>query len=164
MEGWETWFRKINLDEAISIKNQINGFLQTSQTKNNSETLFLTYHIQGLLNKWFLINHELIFYKFKKKMLVLNYLNDVSQKERIEDFFGIRKSVPSKNLQNKVTISSREKEVLKLIAEGFSSKQIAEELFISNHTAISHRKHLIEKFGVKNTAQLIMKASKAVFL
>ncbi len=61
-------------------------------------------------------------------------------------------------------ISSREKEVLHLIGEGYSSKQIADMLFISNHTAISHRKNLIEKFQVKNTAQLIKKASKVMEL
>lgn len=61
-------------------------------------------------------------------------------------------------------LSEREKEVLKFIAQGFSSKQLANELNISKHTAISHRKHLLEKFKVKNTAELIKEASKSFWL
>ena len=51
-----------------------------------------------------------------------------------------------------------------MVADGYSSKQIADKLFISNHTAISHRKNLIEKFKVKNTAQLIKRASRNIEL
>lgn len=57
-------------------------------------------------------------------------------------------------------ISERETEVLKLIAQGYVTKEIAEKLHISQHTAESHRKHLISKFKVKNTAELIKEASK----
>ncbi len=52
-------------------------------------------------------------------------------------------------------ISKREKEVLNLIAHEYTSKQIARELFISPYTADSHRKNLISKMGVKNTAGLV---------
>lgn len=62
---------------------------------------------------------------------------------------------PVKLLKN---ISKRELEVLKLIGSGFSSKEIAQKLHISNHTATSHRKNLIDKFNVRNTAQLIRDA------
>lgn len=55
-------------------------------------------------------------------------------------------------------LSQREKEVLRLIAYENTSKDIARELFISNHTAITHRKNLIEKLGVKNTAGLVRRA------
>jgi DNA-binding CsgD family transcriptional regulator len=51
-----------------------------------------------------------------------------------------------------------------LITEGLSSKKIADELYISNYTAITHNKNLIEKFKVKNTAQLIREASKSILL
>jgi DNA-binding CsgD family transcriptional regulator len=57
-------------------------------------------------------------------------------------------------------ISKRELEVLQLIAAGYSTKQLADKLNISNHTVISHRKNLRAKFNVKNTAELINEASK----
>lgn len=55
-------------------------------------------------------------------------------------------------------VSTREQEVLNLIAYEYTSKEIAQQLIISNHTAISHRQNLMEKMGVKNTAGLIRRA------
>ena len=58
-------------------------------------------------------------------------------------------------------VSKREREVLQLIGNGDSSKIIADKLHISETTAITHRKNLIQKLQVKNTAELIKKAAKA---
>lgn len=55
------------------------------------------------------------------------------------------------------TVSDREKEVLVLISEGYSNKAISAQLFLSVHTVDSHRKNLISKFNVKNTAELVKK-------
>jgi two-component system, NarL family, nitrate/nitrite response regulator NarL len=57
-------------------------------------------------------------------------------------------------------ISSREKEVLELIADGLTNPQIAERLFLSLHTVDSHRKNLLTKFGTNNAASLIKLAAK----
>lgn len=55
-------------------------------------------------------------------------------------------------------ITRREKEILRLIAEGLTNTEIAEKLFISVPTVNTHRKSLLEKFDAKNTAILINKA------
>jgi DNA-binding NarL/FixJ family response regulator len=52
-------------------------------------------------------------------------------------------------------LTAREKEVLELIAEGYTNPQIAEKIFLSPFTVDSHRKNLLAKLGVKNTACLI---------
>jgi two-component system nitrate/nitrite response regulator NarL len=52
-------------------------------------------------------------------------------------------------------LSRREKEVLEHIAEGLTNPQIAEKLFISLHTVDTHRKNILTKFNVNNTAALI---------
>lgn len=52
-------------------------------------------------------------------------------------------------------LTSREKEILALIAEGYTNPQIAEKIFLSPFTIDSHRKNLLAKLGVKNTATLI---------
>ena len=52
-------------------------------------------------------------------------------------------------------LTSREKEVLCLIGEGLTNGEIAEKLFISPLTVDSHRKNLLAKFGVKNTAAMV---------
>lgn len=55
-------------------------------------------------------------------------------------------------------LSSREIEVLKLVALGQSNKQISEKLFISIHTVITHRKHITSKLGVKSISGLTLYA------
>jgi DNA-binding NarL/FixJ family response regulator len=55
-------------------------------------------------------------------------------------------------------LSDREKEVLVLVSKEFTTQEIADELFISHHTVLSHRKKLLYKFEVNNTAGLIKKA------
>lgn len=53
-----------------------------------------------------------------------------------------------------VTLSVREKEVLQLLAEGKSTKSIAEILFIGNKTVESHRKNIMEKIKVHSLPEL----------
>lgn len=57
-------------------------------------------------------------------------------------------------------ITDREREVLKLLSHGFATKEIVDKLHISFHTAEAHRKHLIDKFEGKNTAELIKEVGK----
>jgi two-component system nitrate/nitrite response regulator NarL len=52
-------------------------------------------------------------------------------------------------------LTKREKEILSLISEGYTTNQIAEKLFISPLTVESHRKNLLTKLNVNNTASLI---------
>ena len=52
-------------------------------------------------------------------------------------------------------LTEREKQVLKLVAEGSSNKEIADLLGISVKTAMSHREHLMEKLGVHSRTDLV---------
>ena len=51
-------------------------------------------------------------------------------------------------------LSPRELEVVKLIAEGFTSEEIAEQLFISKKTVDRHRANILEKLGMRNRVEL----------
>lgn len=55
-------------------------------------------------------------------------------------------------------LSNREIDVLKLVALGFSNKEIADRLFISTHTVMSHRKNMTEKLGIKSISGLTVYA------
>lgn len=55
----------------------------------------------------------------------------------------------------RISISSREQEVLHLIAQEYSTKEIGEILYISYETAHTHRKNLLRKLNAKNAAGLI---------
>ena len=59
-----------------------------------------------------------------------------------------------------VLLSERENQIIVFIAEGKTNAQIAETLFLSNHTINTHRKNIMAKLGVKNTAGIVMYAVK----
>ena len=61
-------------------------------------------------------------------------------------------------------ITQRETDVLKLMAKGFTTPQIAEQMFISPLTVESHRRNLLQKFEVSNAASLIHKATEMKFI
>ncbi len=55
-----------------------------------------------------------------------------------------------------IKLSPREVEIIQLVAEGMSNKEIAEKIFLSVHTITTHRKNIMSKLGVNNTAGLVM--------
>ncbi len=55
-----------------------------------------------------------------------------------------------------MNISEREMEIITLIAEGYSNKEVADKLFLSTHTVTTHRKNIMNKLGVNNTAGLVL--------
>ena len=55
----------------------------------------------------------------------------------------------------KFNLSKRELEVLKLVAQAMSNKEIARDLYISDQTVSVHRKNIMRKLGVSSTASLI---------
>ncbi|RPJ77940.1 MAG: LuxR family transcriptional regulator [Deltaproteobacteria bacterium] len=55
-------------------------------------------------------------------------------------------------------VTAREREILELISQGFSTKEIAGRLFISGETVKSHRHHLFNKFSARNSPHLVQKA------
>ncbi len=73
--------------------------------------------------------------------------------ERIME--GLQKKKHAENHSLIVELTEREKDVLKLIAQEFTTHEIADKLFISFHTVETHRKNLIGKLNVKNIAGLV---------
>ena len=59
-----------------------------------------------------------------------------------------------------VSLSQRELEIVRIISEGKTNSEIADQLFISTHTVNTHRKNIMAKLGVKNTAAIVMYAVK----
>lgn len=67
-------------------------------------------------------------------------------------------------LDDRHIITPREREVLHLIAYEYSSKEIADKLYVSYETVNSHRKNLMNKLGAKNVAGLVRVACERSLL
>lgn len=52
-------------------------------------------------------------------------------------------------------LSEREIEVIKLMSQGYTSNEIAETLYLSNHTIKTHRKNILKKLDLKNSSQVV---------
>lgn len=61
----------------------------------------------------------------------------------------------SPHMSSPVTLTPREQDILRLIAEECSSQEIADKLFISTNTVETHRKNLLVKTGCKNSVGLV---------
>lgn len=83
----------------------------------------------------------------ENKMYLCSRVTDVVLTDYIS-IFSKRKRAISKGL------TSRQKEVLKLVVEGYTARQIAEELKISIKTVNSHRERIVEKSGIHSIAGL----------
>ena len=67
-------------------------------------------------------------------------------------FFSEKKNVGSEDEKH---LTARELEIIKRIADGFTSQEIAAKLFLSTMTVDTHRKNMIAKLQLKNTATLV---------
>lgn len=77
---------------------------------------------------------------------------------------GITPVNPGSVDDKKALLTEREIEILKLIAEGLSNKEIGDKLFISHRTVDTHRTNLMKKLDVSNIAGLIRYAIKNGFI
>jgi len=68
---------------------------------------------------------------------------------------GTRDESPSSDQEGLERLTPRERQVLELVAEGYSNKEIAESLDVAVKTAMAHRANLMDKLGIHNRSKLI---------
>ena len=115
-----------------------------------------TYQQAGIINKMLENGADSYLLKNTSSEELIEAIEKVSsgKKYLTPEIKEILNNTSSTNSKTPV-LTKREKEVLALIAEGLTNQEIADKLFISQLTVISHRKSLLEKTESKNTAQLI---------
>ncbi len=89
-----------------------------------------------------------------KKQFFCGRIIDIAMKQEIgeqQDNNAINNCAP-------ICISDREIEIIKLIAEGLTNQEIGEQIFLSTHTVNTHRKNIMKKLEVRNTAGIVMYA------
>jgi two-component system response regulator NreC len=83
---------------------------------------------------------EAFLYPSVAKAVVQDYLQRVEAGEERERWDGL---------------TQREREILKLIAEGYTNQEIAQKLYISVKTVQTHRAHILEKLGLHDRTELV---------
>jgi len=91
---------------------------------------------------------------------LLKAINTIAQgenyfAEELEEKHLMNSSRIEKQVSNLTELSSREKEILVLIAQEYNTAEIAEKTFISLNTVNTHRRNLLSKLNAKNTAGLV---------
>lgn len=92
---------------------------------------------------------------FHKHLLLPND-SETDTLEKLQHFFASHSN--DENEENNSVLSAREIEILQEVARGFSNKEIADRLFISINTVITHRKNITEKLGIKTISGLTVYA------
>ena len=92
------------------------------------------------------------------------YLNKEVTDKILSYIRGRRHSSQTINGLDSPPLTTREIEVLTLVAKGNTSKTAAEKLFISELTVVKHRKNIIKKLGVKNLAEAVSYAATHGFI
>ena len=81
------------------------------------------------------------------------YLSPSISHKVIENYISLKKTSPQEDLYNR--LSNREREVFQMIAEGRSTKEISQILYVSPSTIKTHRSNIMEKLKMDNISQLI---------
>jgi DNA-binding CsgD family transcriptional regulator len=92
--------------------------------------------------------HTLLVEKSRKNSKLLHLLAPISNAQTNREKLMVA-------LEDYSLLTAREKEIMQMVSQGFSSKEIASKLFISKHTVESHRKRILRKLNVKNAPQMV---------
>ncbi len=90
------------------------------------------------------------------------YLHPNVAKNLVADY--VKRMEPGEEKAHYDGLSERERQVLTLVAEGRTSQQIADQLYLSVNTVQTHRAHIMEKLKLQNRAELIRYALRKGFI
>lgn len=149
--------RMSGMDAIREIKNRYPDIKIIALTVHKTEEYLLT-TLKAGADGYVLkdATHEELVMAIKNVMSGKSYLSPGVSEKVIEGYLEGRES--NRSLSPWETLSQREREVLKLIAEGFKNKEIAEDLCISLKTVEKHRANLMKKLDLHNAAALTVYA------
>jgi DNA-binding NarL/FixJ family response regulator len=144
------------ISELKDIKNRFPGLKVLIITNSLDKTELNELNINGFTN---------IILKTTDKAELFEAINSALKgkkyysNELLDMLFDVTERKKTGNESRLLTIS--EIEIVRLIADGMTTKEIAAHKFISYHTVMSHRKNIFRKLGVTSVSELIMYAIKA---
>lgn len=153
----------IVLDLSMPLMDGIDTLLKLNELKLPYKVIILTsYYNDGMIIRFLDEGAAGFLAKNEAPEEVLKTIKNVSEKGfHINDY--IVELIRNRRLKSKVNkmneaLSEREKEIVKLICQELTNKEIADSLFISQRTVEGHRNRILEKIDCKNTAGLVIYA------
>ncbi|RDC56758.1 DNA-binding response regulator [Pedobacter chinensis] len=142
--------------------NNSDGFVMLEELKyqlKNTKTIILTaYYEEFLIQKAKKMGINAFLKKETTAEELINVIENKSKEFYTNENYKKNLSVYStmdNPIINKFRISRQEKEIIKLIIKGLTSKEIADVLFISKTTVDTHRKNIHKKLEISNSSSLI---------
>jgi len=101
-----------------------------------------------------------------KQSSIKTIINSINSVDTTNKFYSdeVFELLVSSNIHKKIVdfhLTKKETEIVKFISSGLTTNEIAEKLFLSKHTVVTHRKNIFKKLNIKNTSELIMFAIKS---
>lgn len=174
-DGWEVidYIEKNGLPDLLLMditmprKDGIETMEYLKEKDNIPPTIMLSMHLSKAYVKRLLdLGVKGYLQKDCDKKELVQALKDVSEggtylSKNVTELLVEQNSVDENTTSKKAPkISKRESQILHLLLEEYSTRKIAEELGISFNTVETHRKHLLNKFGVRSTVGLIREAMR----
>jgi two-component system response regulator NreC len=162
--GLDFWFSKVHRDDRKMLGDRIVESLRIRKhvlNKAQPEPQILNYRFKKGTGEWIWMQHTVYNLSYDRHGKVNKVLHRLRLLDVLKYAAEQTDTIPKNSLKDSRTLNNltpREKQVLKLIAEGFSTKMIADNLKISINTVETHRRHLLEKLAAKNSMELIKKA------
>ena len=164
----------INRIEKASVVCELDSLdnINSEITRHNPDFLVLNTSLLDVSEKW--RNSVLNFNISKKGIAIIS--TKINQENIIEEFreriyLEDEKEIIFKKIENLINesygkepliiqneLSKRELTILKLVAKGLTNKEIADKLFLSTHTVVTHRKNITTKLGIKTISGLTVYA------
>ena len=152
----------------------INGIETTARIREHYQKpkiIILSMEVtQGLISDAIQAGAQAYIPKDSKKDELIEAIRNVNQGQQyfspkisevvFKGFYDQTVSGKGGDEEERIKITKREIEVLKLIASGMSNREIADSLFISIRTVDAHRNHIMQKLKLKTTAELVKYAIK----
>jgi len=127
--------------------------------KNTKDDVKTVYQLKTKNNDWiYMLISSRVFEKNEDGSIkyLIGYASEVNSSElkhHLKEMTRLKRKCDNLSLIN--NLSRREFDIIRLISHGFTDKEISSRLNISIHTTKTHRKRIIQKLEVKNTAELV---------
>lgn len=165
-DGTELMYQLSNLQPDILLLDigmpKMDGIAAALQVKkkypNIKILIFTTYSDPQKVKKALKVGVEGYLLKGSGRATLIHALDEIMagrsyHDQRIVD--GIMKSLQGNKKSSPTALTKREIEVVKLVVEGYKTKEIAKELFLSPLTVETHRKNIFSKLGINKVTALV---------